>query len=84
MAHFYGGTQGGAGLATRIGSKSSGYSGFVKGWDLKVITDAVYVDGDDRNVYYITIRGAEGQCIDDKELRCYLDTETNQIVMQEL
>ena len=84
MAHFYGSIQGQAGLVTRVGNKSSGYSSSVNGWDLKVITDAVYVDSDDRNVYYITIQGVNGITAGKKRLRCYLDTETNQIVMQEL
>lgn len=54
MARFYGDLQGQAGAATRRGSKTSGLSGHLRGWDVgaRVVLD--HVDGKDRVSVYRT------------------------------
>lgn len=36
MSHFYGSMQGGRGRATRCGTKSSGMTAHIRGWDIGV------------------------------------------------
>lgn len=47
MAHFYASIQGNRGEATRIGSKGSGISGHIRGWDIGARVELSHVDGRD-------------------------------------
>ena len=55
MSHFYGSIQGSRGEATRCGTKSSGMSGHIRGWNLGCQA-FMYVDedGKDRCEVYLT------------------------------
>lgn len=56
MARFYAEIQGNKGLASRMGSKSSGMSASVNGWDVGVDVRA-YVDGHDQDIVVVTPNG---------------------------
>jgi len=47
MAHFYGSMQGGRGETTRTGTKNSGLSAHIRGWNVGVLVDVKHVDGKD-------------------------------------
>lgn len=47
MAQFYGEIQGNRGLATRMGTKDSGMSAHIRGWDVGVRVEVQHVDGRD-------------------------------------
>lgn len=47
MAQFYAGVQGHRGAATRLGTKDSGATAFVQGWDTGVYVEAFHTDGKD-------------------------------------
>lgn len=52
MAHFYGSLQGSRGVATRLGTKTSGLHTYAASWQGKVTTDLYEKDGVD----YATVR----------------------------
>ena len=56
MARFYAEIQGNRGSVTRTGSKNSGISGHIRGWDIgaRVSCD---VDDQGRDVVYVTLTG---------------------------
>jgi hypothetical protein len=56
MAHFYGSMAGSARTeATRCGTKNSGISAHVRGWDTGIMSDGVWAN--DREVYSVTLTG---------------------------
>lgn len=57
MAHFYGSMQGARGEATRCGTKASGISAHIRGWNVGVRVSC-YVDGNGRDV--IEVRRTAG------------------------
>lgn len=56
MAHFYGDIQGNRGQATRMGTKSSGIDGHIRGWNIgaKVYCQYNEKTGKDEVTVYIT------------------------------
>ena len=51
MSHFYGSMQGGRGETTRTGTKNSGLSAHVRGWDFGVKVEINHVKGE--NVVHV-------------------------------
>jgi hypothetical protein len=47
MAHFYASIQGNRGEATRLGSKASGITGHIRGWNVGARVDVIHEDGKD-------------------------------------
>lgn len=47
MAQFYGEIQGNRGEATRMGTKSSGLRGHIRGWEVGVSVECSHEDGKD-------------------------------------
>jgi len=47
MAHFYASMQGSRGEATRVGTKSSGLTAHVRGWDIGARVELSHEDGRD-------------------------------------
>jgi hypothetical protein len=47
MAHFYASIQGNRGEATRMGSKDSGITGHIRGWNVGARVTVEHVDGSD-------------------------------------
>ena len=56
MAHFYGEIQGSRGATTRCGTKNSGMTCHVRGWDIGVKLQVSHKDGQD----YIEVRVTSG------------------------
>jgi hypothetical protein len=56
MAHFYGNIQGNRGEATRMGTKGSGISAHIRGWDIGAKVSC-YVDDEGRDCVCVTISG---------------------------
>jgi hypothetical protein len=54
MSHFYASIQGNKGTATRQGSKFSGISGHIRGWDMGVYVYLFHKDGKDHVRIYKT------------------------------
>jgi len=56
MAHFYGSIQGNRGEATRMGTKDSGISAHIRGWDIgaKVVC---FVDFEGRDCVTLLVSG---------------------------
>jgi hypothetical protein len=55
MAHFYASIQGNRGEATRMGSKDSGITGHIRGWNVGARVDVAHVDGRDVVRIYRTL-----------------------------
>ena len=47
MAHFYASIEGSRGEATRAGTKQSGMTGHIRGWDIGARVELSHVDGRD-------------------------------------
>jgi hypothetical protein len=61
MAHFYASIQGNRGEATRMGSKDSGITGHIRGWNVGARVNIDHVDGVDVvRVYRTTGSNARG------------------------
>ena len=55
MAHFYASIEGNRGSATRMGTKTSGISGHVRGWNMGIrVCGYVNSDGQDAFKVYLT------------------------------
>lgn len=57
MAHFYAGIHGSRGEITRLGTKKSGMSAFVNGWNIGVEIWARYDEANDCDIITITPTG---------------------------
>lgn len=60
MAHFYGSMRGNRGQTTRMGTKQSGFSAHIRGWDIGVKVIMVHRDGNDVIQVYRT-SGSNGR-----------------------
>lgn len=67
MAQFYADIQGNRGGATRMGSKSSGLRGHLRGWDIGVRISLRHIDGKDWIQVYKT-NGSNGSAHTSGEL----------------
>jgi hypothetical protein len=63
MAQFYGEIQGNRGEATRMGTKESGFTAHIRGWDVGCKVILQHSDGEDRVSIYLT-SGSNGQTSD--------------------
>ena len=54
MAQFYGSMQGNRGQTTRMGTKSSGFDGHIRGWNIGARVCMRHVDGKDVCTVYKT------------------------------
>jgi hypothetical protein len=54
MAHFYASMKGSRGEATRVGTKQSGLTAHVRGWDIGARVELSHVDGRDYVRVYAT------------------------------
>ena len=54
MAQFYGNLQGNRGEATRMGTKSSGLSGHIRGWSVGCRVEMSHENGEDVCTVYLT------------------------------
>jgi hypothetical protein len=59
MAQFYGSMTGSRGEATRCGTKNSGFSAHIRGWDIGAVIEMRHENGKDVCVVWIT-RGSNG------------------------
>ncbi len=57
MSHFYANIQGSRGEATRCGTKNSGLSSHVRGWNVGVKVYIVYNEAEDRDEIHIEATG---------------------------
>lgn len=57
MGHFYGEIQGYRGEATRIGSKTSGFSAHIRGWNIGVRVELRYDEERDCDVATVHLTG---------------------------
>ena len=75
MAHFYASMQGSRGEATRVGTKSSGLTAHIRGWDIGARVELSHRDGRDYVRIYRTggSNGGSDQLI--AELATSLDPE---------
>lgn len=64
MAQFYASIQGNRGMATRMGTKNSGLSGHVRGWNVGARVEMVHIDGQDVCRIYKT-KGSTGRWSDE-------------------
>lgn len=53
MAHFYADIQGGRGQATKIGHKSTGIAGHIRGWESGIQVKARYDQEKDSNIFEV-------------------------------
>ena len=57
MAQFYASIQGNRGEATRMGTKSSGIYGHIRGWDIGAEINMMYDEKTDSDICQITVTG---------------------------
>jgi len=79
MAHFYASIRGNRSEATRTGSKDSGISGHVRGWDIGARVSCM-TDGNGRDIVSVTITRGSNGCGHDRFVgNFYIDPGTGEI-----
>ena len=68
MAHFYGDLQGCRGAATRMGTKNSGISAHIRGWDFGVRVSVRWDEAKQKDVVSVRLTGGSnghhgGRCL---------------------
>jgi len=60
MAHFYAEIQGNRGEATRVGTKQSGISGHIRGWNVGVRVSCVFNEKTGKDEVHVRLTSGSG------------------------
>ena len=69
MAQFYAEIQGNRGEATRMGTKSTGIHGHIRGWNIGVRVQCNYDSGTDSDICYVYQTGGSSHRKSDKLIK---------------
>jgi hypothetical protein len=69
MAQYYADIQGNRGRATRMGTKSSGIDGHIRGWNIGVKVQCFYDEATDSDVCHVYQTGGSHGARSDKLIR---------------
>lgn len=78
MSQFYASIQGNRGMATRMGSKESGISGHIRGWNIGVKAEC-FVDDEGNDCVYVSISGGSNGRFDSKPIGTFMRDKKGRI-----
>ncbi len=80
MSRFYGSIQGNRGMATRMGHKSSGFTGHIRGWNVGVRIECHVDEDDDKDVLYVYRTGGSNGRTESKLIAIIKEGEEDGVI----